>query len=167
MLADRRIEDQTDAQFAAVYDTKVAGLRSLLAAVRPDSDDLRLLVLFSSSTARFGRTGQVAYAAANEVLNKWAQNEAVNRPGCRVVSVNWGPWEGGMVTPALKPLFEAEGIALIPARAGARYLVAEIQAGADRPVEVVVLGGTSLPIDPDDDAQARAAGSGSVATTAR
>ena len=34
-----------------------------------------------------------------------------------------------MVTPALKPLFEAEGIALIPARAGARYLVAEIQAG--------------------------------------
>ena len=147
VLADRRIEDQTDAQFAAVYDTKVAGLRSLLAAIGPDSDDLRVLVLFSSSTARFGRTGQVAYAAANEVLNKWAQSEAANRPGCRVVSVNWGPWEGGMVTPALKPLFEAEGIALIPARAGARYLVAEIQA-AESPVEVVVLGGTSLPVAP-------------------
>jgi NAD(P)-dependent dehydrogenase (short-subunit alcohol dehydrogenase family) len=148
VLADRRIEDQTDAQFATVYDTKVAGLRSLLAAVRPASDDLRLLVLFSSSTARFGRTGQVAYAAANEVLNKWAQTEAVNRPRCRVVAVNWGPWEGGMVTPALKPLFEAEGIALIPARAGARYLVSEIQAVADRPVEVVVLGGASSPIAP-------------------
>ncbi len=101
VLADRRIEDQTDAQFAAVYDTKVSGLRSLLAALRPEADDLRLLVLFSSSTARFGRTGQVAYAAANEVMNKWAQREAVNRPGRRVVSVNWGPWEGGMVTPCL------------------------------------------------------------------
>jgi NAD(P)-dependent dehydrogenase (short-subunit alcohol dehydrogenase family) len=150
VLADRRIEDQTDAQFAAVYDTKVAGLRSLLAAVRPDEDALRVLVLFSSSTARFGRTGQVAYATANEILNKWARREAASRPECRVVSVNWGPWEGGMVTPALKPLFEAEGIALIPPRAGARYLVAELQAASTRaagpPVEIVILGGASLPV---------------------
>ena len=71
VLADRRIEDQTDEQFARVFDTKVGGLDALLAAIGPD--DLRVLVLFSSSTARFGRTGQVAYAAANEVLNKWAQ----------------------------------------------------------------------------------------------
>src|SRR5205085_5038240 len=108
-----------------VFDTKVAGLRGLLDATA--GDDLRLLVLFSSSTARFGRKGQVAYAAANEVLNKWARREARDRPACRVVSVNWGPWDGGMVTPSLKPLFEAEGVALIPALAGARYLVDEIQ----------------------------------------
>jgi acyl transferase domain-containing protein/acyl carrier protein/NADP-dependent 3-hydroxy acid dehydrogenase YdfG len=150
VLADRRIEDQTDDQFAAVYDTKVAGLRSLLAAIGPDADDLRFLVLFSSSTARFGRTGQVAYAAANEVLNKWAQREALRRSRCRVAAINWGPWEGGMVTPALRPLFAAEGIDLIPPGAGARYLVAELQAtgpdGHRPPVEVVILGGTALPI---------------------
>jgi acyl transferase domain-containing protein/NADP-dependent 3-hydroxy acid dehydrogenase YdfG/acyl carrier protein len=149
VLADRRIEDQTDAQFADVYDTKVAGLRSLLGALGPDADALRVLVLFSSSTARFGRSGQVAYAAANEVLNKWARSEAQNHPACRVVSVNWGPWDGGMVNDALKPLFESEGIALIHPRDGARHLVAEIQAtgatGQERPVEVVILGGTSLP----------------------
>jgi NAD(P)-dependent dehydrogenase (short-subunit alcohol dehydrogenase family)/acyl carrier protein len=148
VLADRRIEDQTDAQFAAVYDTKVAGLRSLLAALGSGDgdDDLRFLALFSSSTARFGRTGQVAYAAANEVLNKWAWHEAAKRPGCRVVALNWGPWEGGMVTPALRPLFEAEGIALIPAGAGARCLIDEIQAATGTgPVEVVILGGTTLP----------------------
>ena len=47
-----------------------------------------------------------------------------------------------MVTAALRPLFEAEGIALIPPAAGARYLVDEIQAtAAGAPVEVVVLGG--------------------------
>jgi len=139
VLADRKIEDQTDEQFARVFATKVAGLDGLLAAVGPD--ELRALVLFSSSTARFGRLGQVAYASANEVLNKRAQAEAKARPECRVVSVNWGPWAGGMVTPSLRPLFEAEGIALIPMAEGARYLVAELRSTGERPVEVVILGG--------------------------
>src|SRR5206468_10644244 len=74
VLADRKIEDQTDEQFARVFETKVDGLESLLSAIGPE--ELRALVLFSSSTARFGRTGQVAYAAANEILNKRAQAEA-------------------------------------------------------------------------------------------
>ena len=59
--------------------------------------------------------------------------------------MNWGPWDGGMVTDALKPLFAAEGVALIPLRAGARYLVEELQMDTDRPVEVVILGGDSVP----------------------
>ena len=139
VLADRRIEDQTDEQFARVFETKVGGLDALLGAV--GDDDLRLLVLFSSTTARFGRVGQVAYAAANEALNKRAWVEARNRPTCRVVSVNWGPWAGGMVTPALRPLFEAEGIPLIPTVEGARYLVEEIRGADSGAVEVVVLGG--------------------------
>ena len=145
VLADRRIEDQTDEQFARVFETKVAGLDALLRAI--GSDDLRTLVLFSSSTARFGRTGQVAYAAANEILNKRARHEAQGRPDCRVVSVNWGPWAGGMVTPSLRPLFEAEGIALIPTSEGAKYLVEELRAPGERPVEVVILGGGGP--DPD------------------
>jgi NAD(P)-dependent dehydrogenase (short-subunit alcohol dehydrogenase family) len=137
VLADRRIEDQTAEQFESVYATKVAGLRALLAATA--GDPLKLIALFSSSTGRFGRTGQVAYAAANEALNKLAQSEARRRPGCRVVAVNWGPWEGGMVTPALRSVFAAEGIGLIPLAAGARHLLAEVTA-PDRAVEVVVLG---------------------------
>ena len=152
VLADRKIADQTDAQFAEVYRTKVDGLRALLDAVGPDS--LRFLALFSSSTARFGRNGQVAYAAANEVLNKAARREASRRPGCRVVSVNWGPWDGGMVTPGLKPLFEAEGVGLIGLADGARYLVDELRAApGERPIEVVVLGAGSTPpgLPPADD----------------
>ena len=114
VLADRRIVDQTDAQFDLVYDTKVEGLHNLFEAIDPES--LEFLVLFSSSTARFGRTGQVAYAAANEYLNKWAQQAAIRLPDCRVVSFNWGPWAGGMVNDALRPLFEKEGLAPDPAR---------------------------------------------------
>ena len=136
VLADRKIVDQSDAQFDSVYGTKVEGLENLFKAIDPLS--LSLVVLFSSSTARFGRVGQVAYAAANEFLNKWAQQQAVRLSGCRVVSFNWGPWAGGMVTDALKPIFEQEGHSLIPLDAGARLVVEEARRAAGSPVELVV-----------------------------
>jgi hypothetical protein len=98
---------KTPGQFAQVFQTKVGGLRALLAGLT--ADELRFLVLFSSSTARFGRTGQVDYAMANEALNKLAWQISVDRPVCRVISLNWGPWDGGMVTPALRELFAREG----------------------------------------------------------
>jgi NAD(P)-dependent dehydrogenase (short-subunit alcohol dehydrogenase family)/acyl carrier protein len=143
VLADARIEDKTVEQFERVYGTKAEGLRSLLQAVEPD--ELRALVLFSSSTARFGRTGQVDYAIANEVLNKLAQQQARHLPNCRVVSINWGPWEGGMVTPALKKVFEQEGIGLISLDAGANYLVEELRTRPGEAVEVVLLAPGSSP----------------------
>ncbi|MFO0948366.1 MAG: SDR family NAD(P)-dependent oxidoreductase [Planctomycetota bacterium] len=138
VLADKRIEDKTVDQFRTVYDTKVLGLEAILESLPPD--ELKMMVLFSSSTGRLGRVGQVDYAVANEVLNKIAQREARRRPGCRVLSVNWGPWEGGMVNPSLAKIFHDEGIALIPLSSGARYLVEELQSADREPVEVVVLG---------------------------
>ena len=99
VLADRKIEDLTDEQFQLVYTTKVTGLKNLLDATA--DDPVKAIVLFSSSTGRFGRAGQLAYAAANEVLNKTAQRLARLKPHCRTVAINWGPWDGGMVTPAL------------------------------------------------------------------
>jgi NAD(P)-dependent dehydrogenase (short-subunit alcohol dehydrogenase family) len=136
VLADKRIEDLTREQFDSVYSTKVDGLRNLLDLLA--NEELKALVLFSSTTARFGRTGQVAYATANEVLNKTAQVEAKRRPGCRVVSVNWGPWDGGMVTAGLRKVFESEGIGLIPLLDGGMFLVQELSA-AGKAVEVIAL----------------------------
>ena len=72
------------------------------------------------------------------MLNKSAQRYARLLPNCRVVSVNWGPWAGGMVTPALKKLFDQEGVGLIPLETGAEYLVQELRS-ADRAVEIVTL----------------------------
>ncbi|MDE2511972.1 MAG: SDR family oxidoreductase, partial [Elusimicrobia bacterium] len=71
VLADKLILDKSAAQVDSVLDTKLAGLRHLLDAVK--LSELRLLALFSSSTARYGRVGQSDYAIANEVLNKAAQ----------------------------------------------------------------------------------------------
>ena len=138
VLADRKIEDKTAEQFSSVYDTKVLGLRNFLDAL--DTNDLKLLVLFSSSTARFGRTGQVDYAMANEVLNKIAQRETLRRPNARVLSINWGPWAGGMVTPSLEKVFEREGVGLIGLEEGAGYLLDEIGAGQGDVAEIVVMG---------------------------
>ena len=95
-----------------------------------------------------------AYACANEVLNKTAQVEARRRPACRVVSINWGPWDGGMVTPALRKLFETEGVGLIPLLDGAVFLVQELNA-AGKAVEVIA------------HAAGRAAGRGSIADAGR
>ena len=138
VLADRLISDKTREQFALVYGTKVGGLRSLLDAT--DSDDLRIIVLFASTSGRYGRSGQVDYAVANEVLNKLAQTESRRRNSCRTISINWGPWDGGMVTPALKKVFSGEGIGLIGLNEGGEFLVREIAAAGD-PVEIIALAG--------------------------
>ncbi len=134
-LADRRIDDLTDEQFQQVYSSKVTGLEAILQALAADS--LKAIVLFSSSTGRFGRTGQAAYAAANEALNKMAQQQARLLPDCKVVAMNWGPWDGGMVTPALRKIFESEGVGVIPLRQGAEVLMAEL--GADKSAVEVTL----------------------------
>ncbi len=139
VLADRLIEDKTSAQFNEVYGTKIDGIQALLAAAR--EDDVRFMVLFSSSTGRFGRKGQIDYAAANEILNKTAQQQSTSRENCRVIAVNWGPWAGGMVTPDLAKLFKSEGVGLIGLEDGAQFVVNELSQSGKRPVEIVVMGG--------------------------
>jgi NAD(P)-dependent dehydrogenase (short-subunit alcohol dehydrogenase family) len=140
ILADRLIADKSREQFSMVYSTKVDGLRSLLDATR--QDDLRFIVLFSSVTGRFGRIGQIDYSVANEAINKLAVSEAALRPGCRTVSINWGPWDGGMVTAALKKVFASEGVGLIGLEAGGEFLIREISADGG-PVEIIAVAGSS------------------------
>jgi NAD(P)-dependent dehydrogenase (short-subunit alcohol dehydrogenase family) len=135
-LADRLIVEKTPEQFAAVFDTKVRGMEALLAAV--SDDPLRYLLVFSSVAARSGNRGQVDYAMANEVLNKMARREARQRPDCRVIAFNWGPWDGGMVSPALKKEFTRKGIGLIPVAEGVQAMLAEMAGEPGGEVEMVV-----------------------------
>ncbi|MEA3363064.1 MAG: SDR family NAD(P)-dependent oxidoreductase, partial [Thermodesulfobacteriota bacterium] len=142
VLADKLIKEKTAEQFEQVYSTKVDGLRALLDAV--GGDNLKFMAMFSSSTGRFGRIGQVDYAVANEVLNKIADQQAALRPDCRVLSLNWGPWDGGMVTPALKKVFAQEGIDVIDLQAGADYLINELSTPPGGPVELIISGGDGV-----------------------
>ncbi|XXT21352.1 SDR family NAD(P)-dependent oxidoreductase [Sorangium sp. So ce429] len=124
VLADKLIAEKTVEQLDRVFNTKVDGLRALLGATA--SDPLKAIVLFSSIAARSGNKGQCDYAMANEVLNKVAAAEAARRPGCRVKSLGWGPWQGGMVNAALEAHFAQLGVPLIPLEAGARMLIDEL-----------------------------------------
>ncbi|MFH1154156.1 MAG: SDR family oxidoreductase [Pseudomonadota bacterium] len=140
VLEDRLIADKTLDQWTRVMDTKVKGLKALDRATLKDS--LKFFAIFSSVAARTGNKGQADYATANEVMNKTARKMAGQRPGCRVVSINWGPWEGGMVNASLKKEFIRQGIDLIPLDEGARSLVAELSDQEARDTEVVI--GASL-----------------------
>ncbi|MDC0680904.1 type I polyketide synthase [Sorangium atrum] len=131
VLADKLVAEKTVEQFERVFSTKVDGLRALLGATA--GDPLKAIVLFSSIAARGGNKGQCDYAMANEVLNKVAAAEAARRPGCRVKSLGWGPWQGGMVNAALEAHFAQLGVPLIPLAAGAKMLLDELcDASGDR-----------------------------------
>ena len=138
VLADKFIEEKTPEQVEKVFGPKVEGLRDLLNALEPE--ELRHVALFSSVAARYGNAGQADYAMANEVLNRTARALKMEDPSRTVVSFNWGPWDGGMVSPELARHFAAQGVALLPTDQGTRVFSEMLMTGPDAPVELVVAG---------------------------
>jgi NAD(P)-dependent dehydrogenase (short-subunit alcohol dehydrogenase family) len=135
-LADKRIEQKSERDFETVYSAKVDGLANLLACVSPSQLDT--LVLFSSAAGFYGNPGQSDYALANEILNKTAHSIQRTYPQCHVVSLNWGPWDGGMVTPALRAMFAEHHIDIIPIDSGAQMLVDELERRNSAAVQVLI-----------------------------
>ncbi len=129
VIDDGLIGKKTPESFAAVFATKVEGARVLADKLRGES--LKFLVFFSSVTARFGNSGQIDYAAANEYLNKLAGHLAAQWPG-RVVAINWGPWDAGMISDQLRRLYQSRGINLIPPQEGGRMFLAELKQKAGK-----------------------------------
>ena len=127
VLADKKIVDKTPEQFGRVFDTKVGGLAALLDATAGHA--LHTVSLFSSVAARAGNPGQCDYAMANETLNRVAAE--LRRRGLRANALGWGPWEAGMVTPALKAHFTGLGVTLLPLDVGARMFADELQRADD------------------------------------
>ncbi len=143
VLADRLIAEATAAEARMVLAPKLHGLRWMLEAV--SEHPLQWIALFSSVAGRMGNRGQAAYAMANEAMNKAAHWLKRRHPNLRVVSLNWGPWNGGMVNDGLKRLFEKSGVPLIEMEAGAAAFLAEMN-GAGDAIEVVI--GGDLPQQP-------------------
>jgi NAD(P)-dependent dehydrogenase (short-subunit alcohol dehydrogenase family) len=135
VVEDRWLRDKTPESLARVFETKANGAQILARKLRPEG--LRFLVFFSSVSGRFGNAGQADYSAANEYLNKLADHLDREWPG-RVVSVNWGPWESGMVSDGLRLAYAHRGIRLIEAEAGARALLTELGQVDSRVPEVIL-----------------------------
>ncbi len=141
VLADKLIEDKTEQDFEAVYSTKIEGLKSLLNCVKPDQ--LKHLILFSSAAGFYGNEAQSDYAAANEILNKFSHLFKQQHPSCHVVAFNWGPWDGGMVTPELKKLFEERNIDVIPIDVGSNIMADELVSD-NQGISQVVIGSSMI-----------------------
>lgn len=150
-LADKRIEKKTLKEYEKVFHPKVKGLESLAACV--SLDRLQFIVLFSSVAGFYGNVGQTDYALANEILNKTAFRLQHQYPACRVMTINWGPWEAGMVTPQLKKAFEAQNITMIPVEIGTRILANQLTRPEPVPTQVVVGSSLSRPAVPVSEGQ--------------
>ena len=141
-LVDKLIEKKSESDFETVVSPKVDGLENMLGCV--DMKRMKFLVLFSSIVGFYGNVGQSDYAIANEILNKSAYLMKRKYPDCHVISINWGPWDSGMVTPELKKVFESRNVDVIPTEVGARLLV-ESLTGHMEAVQMVVGGAPVRP----------------------
>ncbi|MBV1883039.1 MAG: SDR family NAD(P)-dependent oxidoreductase [Pseudomonadales bacterium] len=143
VLADKLIEKKTIADFEAVYSTKVNGLGAILDCVAVDQ--LKHLVLFSSAAGYFGNAAQSDYSIANEILNKTAMSFKASHPNCHVISFDWGPWDGGMVTAQLKKLFEERNIEVIPIDGGTQLFVDNLASASNDACQILV--GSTMEFD--------------------
>ncbi|MEZ8064260.1 MULTISPECIES: type I polyketide synthase [Vibrio] len=124
VLADKHIQDKTLDELNMVYGTKVGGLEAVLGDL--DSSKLKLIAMFSSAAGFYGNTGQSDYSMSNEILNKAALQLSARNPQAKVMSFNWGPWDGGMVNAALKRMFTERGVYVIPLQAGAELFSSQL-----------------------------------------
>ncbi len=138
-LADKYIQDKSEADFEGVLSVKLDGLLSLLSS--SNLNKLEHLILFSSVAGFYGNVGQTDYAIANEILSKAAILFKKNHPKTQVSAINWGAWDSGMVSGELKAQFEAAGITLVNSQGGAAMLVNELNVDYANQAQVII-GGT-------------------------
>jgi|GEM_PF-2741737 3-oxoacyl-(acyl-carrier-protein) synthase/NAD(P)-dependent dehydrogenase (short-subunit alcohol dehydrogenase family) len=116
VLADKYIHDKVEEDFDLVAGTKIFGLNACLNNL--NLDKMKYIILYSSVAAFFGNKGQTDYSIANEVLNKMSYLLKRSYPSCKTVSINWGPWDGGMIDKSLKEALAARDISVIPIERG-------------------------------------------------
>ncbi|MGK5023359.1 SDR family NAD(P)-dependent oxidoreductase [Janthinobacterium sp. RB2R34] len=136
VIGDKLIADKTLESFDAVFDTKVLPALVLARKLRPES--LKFIAFFSSVAGRFGNVGQCDYSAANEVLNKLADSLGQRWPKVHALSINWGPWDAGMVDDGLRKLYALRDIVPIPVADGRRHFLQEVERGAGGEPELVI-----------------------------
>ncbi|MFT5567143.1 MAG: acyl transferase domain-containing protein [Glaciecola sp.] len=136
VIDDDHIEQKGMDSFNNVFDTKVDTAFLLYKYLRPES--LKLLVFFGSVSGRFGNQGQTDYAAANEVLNRFAWYLHQKWSNTRTLTINWGPWSMiGMASPMVIRLLKSQGMEPIHPNEGCNFFLREIRQGNNETSEVI------------------------------
>jgi len=134
ILEDKLFQHKTPDSFERVFSTKVTPLRVLAEQLK---DDTQFIVFFSSIASVYGNKGQTDYAAANSVLDHYADALRRKMTG-RILAINWGPWKGaGMVSSSLEKEYAKRGISLIPLESGKEIFTNEIKYGEESRVLIM------------------------------
>lgn len=121
VIHDKLLNKKTEEDFQSVFGVKYYGIKNMLKVV--DIKKIKHIVLFSSIAGFFGNFGQADYSAANEYLNHFARYWKSTHPACNIMSINWGPWDAGMVDHALKHAMVRRGKLLIKPDVGSMFFV--------------------------------------------
>lgn len=132
-LSDHDLRTESTRWLTGMLRPKAGGCVAVdgLLATRPDT----AVVLFSSVNGLFGGTGFGAYAAANAVLDGWAQRWAAS--GRRAQSLAWSMWDGPGMNQG-SPLVAAarhRGLTLIGPTRGTLAMLGALHAG---PVHLLI-----------------------------
>ncbi len=139
------MRDKKFGDFNKIFDIKADGCYNLMELTR--GHDVKAVVIFGSISGRFGNNGQTDYAAANDLLNKYARHMNTRFHGKRRgISMNWAGWQDvGMATRgSIKKIFEEAGIDMIPMGEGVSRVSDELLYGGD---SEVIIAGRVGPID--------------------
>jgi len=104
------IEELEWSTFESVLRPKVLGTWVLHQLTQEMS--LEFFVNFSSMTSVWGSKRQSHYVAANHFLDSWSHYR--RGLGLPALSINWGPWAGGMMTTEFQSELARMGIKLLP-----------------------------------------------------
>jgi NAD(P)-dependent dehydrogenase (short-subunit alcohol dehydrogenase family) len=135
IIEDKLLIDKSADSFQRVFDTKADSTYLLSRFLRPDS--LKCLVFFASVAGRTGNRGQCDYAAANELVNRFAWWLHHRWAHVRISSINWGPWETGMASAEVNRQFRERGVIPIPRAEGRTFFRKEILFAPSDEVETI------------------------------
>lgn len=141
VIEDKLLEDKTPDSWMRVVGTKVLGMLLLQKLVHVE--ELQFFCVFSSVAGRYGNSGQLDYATANELMSRLcSQLQSLWGNKVKLLSLNWGPWGptlfgAGMVTSETEKKFADKGVALVGAAQGRRLFDEALRLKAGHAVEVV------------------------------
>jgi myxalamid-type polyketide synthase MxaE and MxaD len=116
-VQDQVMTRMSEAQLLSVLRPKILGAWALHECLK--DEPLDFFTMFSSVSSVVVTTGQANYAAGNAFLDALAYYR--RGLGLTALSVNWGPWDTGMITQlGLQSLYAGRGIDLLPERTGVR-----------------------------------------------
>ena len=114
-VQDQVMVKMTEATLETVLRAKVCGAWSLHQVLAGQALDF--FVLFSSVSSVLVTAGQANYAAGNAFLDALAHHRRAS--GLPALSINWGPWDTGMIAQLeLQSFYQRRGIDLIPEDTG-------------------------------------------------